>query len=806
MASGLLHDVRRAARSLRRSPAFLAVALVTMAAGIGASTAIFSAVDAVLLRPLPYPQPERLVALYSTRTPANDAGSAVSYPDVEDFRAQAPSLASLAAYRSAGAVIGGGEPEYLPSARVTPEFFDVLAVPPALGALLPPSGSDSTHVVVLTHGLWRRRFGADPGVVGRQVVLDREPYTVVGVLPARFRAPGEAADATLFTPLALDGADNLKERGSRYLQAVGRLRADATVAQAQAELGAIAERLGRAYTESNEDRGVLVRALHEDAVGDARAPLVVLMAAVACVLLIAGTNIAHLLLPRALARRREIAVRVALGASRARVARELLVEVMMLWLVGAAAGAAVAAWAVSALVALAPPATPRLLDIGVDARVLAFAMASALATGLLFGVFPALAATRVAPGDALREGGRSAGLARRRASSALVVAEMALALVLLVGAGLALGTLRRLIQEPPGFDPDGVLTAEMSLPGARYPGRAERGAFYQALLERVRALPGVTSAAVVTPLPLSGESLTSIAKVPERPQPASERPRLNYHAASPQYFDVMRIPLLRGRLLADSDRRGSKAVAVISQGAAKQLFPGQDPLGRRFEMGITVDDDDPTLFEVVGVVGDVHHTDVRGDAEPDAYVPHQQHTWGWTTVVIRSRGSLTPLAAGLRQEVARLDPEQALMEMRTMSERVDGSLGAARFLAALLSLFAGVAMLLAAVGLYGVLSTVVTQRTPEIGLRMAVGAEVRHVLRMVVGHAARMAALGIVVGGLAAAALSRLMGALLFRITPTDPATFTAVAAALFAVALAAAARPAWRAAHVDPAVALRDE
>jgi putative ABC transport system permease protein len=804
--NGLLHDVRRAVRGLRRSPAFVAVALVTMAAGIGASTAIFSAVDGVLLRPLPYPRPDRLVAVYSTRLPDRATGSSVSYPDVEDFRAQAPSLASLAAYRGAGAVIGGGEPEYVPAARVMPGFFDVLGVTPALGTLLPPSAPDTTQVVVLTHGLWRRRFAGDPAVVGRKVVLDGRPFTVAGVLPARFRAPGEASEATLFVPLALDGADNLKERGSRYLRAVGRLRDGATRAQAAAELDAIAQGLGRAYTESNEGRGVLVRALHEDLVGDARAPLTVLMAAVLCVLLIAGTNIAHLLLPRALARRREIAVRVALGASRARVARELLVEVLLLWSLGAAAGAAVAAWAVSALVALAPPDTPRLLDIGVDTRVLAFAMASALATGLLFGVAPALAATRVAPGDALREGGRSAGLARRRASSVLVVAEMALALVLLVGAGLALGTLRRLIQEPPGFDPEGVLTAEISLPAARYEGAARRGAFYSSLLERLRALPGVTSAALVTPLPLSGETLTAISKVPDRPQPVSERPRINYHAASPAYFDVMRIPLRRGRLLSDDDRRGSRAVAVVSETAARALFPGQDPIGRRFEMGITVDDDDPTQFEVVGVVGDVHQADLRSAPEPAAYVPHAQHVWGWTTVVVRSGGPLAPLAAALRREVARLDPEQAVMETRAMSDRLSGSLAAARLVAALLTLFAAVAVLLAAVGLYGVLSTLVAQRTPEIGLRMAIGAEVRHVLGMVVGHAARMAALGIVAGALAAAALSRLMGALLFRIAPHDPSTFAAVAAALFAVALAAAARPAWRAAHVDPAAALRDE
>jgi putative ABC transport system permease protein len=805
MLTGLVQDVRRALRGLRDSPGFLAVALVTMAAGIGASTAIFSVVDAVLLRPLPYPDPERLVALHTTRAGAHGSGSAVSYPDAEDWRAQSPSLFGLGVFRSAGTVIGGGEPRHVRGARVTPSFFEVLGVPPALGALLPAHGSDP-HVVVLTDALWKERFGADPGIVGRQMVLDREPCTVVGVLPASFRAPGNAAEARLFTPLALDGDDNLKERGSRYLSVVARLRPQATRAQAEAELAAVAQRLAAAYPESNGDRGVSLRPLHEDTVGDARAPLLILMAAVGCVLLIAGTNIAHLLLPRALARRREMAVRVALGASRARVARELMVEVLLLWSLGAAAGAAVASWAVSAMVVLAPPETPRLGEIAVDARVLAFAVASALLTGVLFGVAPALAATKVAPADALREGGRGAGVGRRRASALLVAVEMALALVLLVGAGLALGTLRRLIQAPPGFDPQGVLTTEMSLPAVRYPSAAARSAYYDALLERLRALPGVTVAARVTPLPLSDGSLTAIAKVPDRPQSLSERPRVHYHAATPDYFAAMRIPLRQGRLFTAADRRGTPAVAIVSEAAARLLFPGLDPIGRVFEMGITIDDDDPTRFEVVGVVGDVHNASVRGAPEPNAYVPQSQHSWGWTTVVLRSTGPLAPLAAAVRQEVARLDPEQAVTTTLTMEQRLAASIGAARFVAALLSLFAGVAVLLAAVGLYGVLSTLVAQRTGEIGLRMAVGAEARHVLGMIVGQAARMAALGIAVGALAAAALTRLMRALLFGITPTDPGTFAAVALALLAVALTAAARPAWRAAHVDPAAALRDE
>jgi putative ABC transport system permease protein len=806
MLSGLAQDVRQAVRGWRRSPGFVAVALITMAAGIGSTTAIFSAVDAVLLRPLPYPEPDRLVAVHSTHAKRGLSAEAVSYPDVVDWRAQSRSFAALSAYRSSGAIIGGPQPEYVIAARVTPELFDVLGVPPALGGRFPAEAAQQpVRAVVLTHRLWQRRFGADPGVVGTSVVLNREPFTVAGVLPPAFQAPADIARAELFVPLSLDG-ENLRQRGSRMLSAIGRLRPEATRAQAAAELATVAQRLAAAHPDSNEAVGVSVRALHEFTVSDARAPLLVLMAAVACVLLIAGTNVAHLLLPRALARRREVAIRVALGASRTRVARELMVEVGLLWMLGATAGAAAASWAVSALVALAPPDTPRLAEIALDARVLTFAVVAALGTGLLFGVAPALTATRVAPGDALRQGGRSGALGRRRASGALVVAEMALALVLLVGAGLMVESLRRLVDEPPGFDPDGVLTAEISLAATRYDAPASREAFFSTLLERLRALPGVTAAAVVTPLPLSGDAVTSRVTIEGRPQPPSERPRVLYHAASPGYLGLMRIPLRRGRDIAESDRRGAPGAVVISETAAGRLFPGEDALGRHIELGVSVDDGDLTRFEVVGIAGDVHHRALRHAPEPEVYIPQAQHTWAWTTIVVRSTGPLEPLAGALRAEVTRIDPEQALIETRSMADRLSASVGVSRFVAVLLSLFAGVAVLLAAVGLYGVLATLVAQRTSEIGLRMAVGAEVRHVLRMIVGQAAWLAGIGIALGGLAALGLSRLMAALLFRIAPHDPATFAAVAGGLFLVALAAAARPAWRAAHIDPAIALRNE
>jgi putative ABC transport system permease protein len=806
MIGSLAHDVRAAARALLRSPGFLAVALATMAAGIGASTAIFSAVNAVLLRPLPYPQPERLVAVHSRVLRGGTSNDTVSYPDLRDWRAESRTLSALAAYYATGVVIAGSEAERVRAARVTPDFFDVLGAVPARGTLLPAEARDQPlAVAVLSHGLWERRLGGRDAVVGSTLVLNGRPFVVAGVLPPSFRPPPDLDRTEVYLPLSLDQG-NLEERGNRYLSAIGRLRPPATSVEADAELGAVSERLAAAFPEENGSRGVSVRPLQEHLVSAARRPLAVLMAAVAFVLLIAGINVAHLLLPRALARRREVAIRMALGAGRGRIVRELLAEVLLLWTLGAALGATVAGWAVRLLVTLAPPDTPRLAEVALDGRVLLFALGSALFTGLAFGLWPALAATRVAPADSLREGGRAVGLARRRATGALVVGEMALALVLLMGAGLALGSLRRLVSEPPGFDAEGVMTAELSLLAAAYPNGPAREAFYTELLERLRGLPGVSGAALVTPLPLSGDTLRAVVTLPDRPLPPGRRPHVVYHAVSPDYFTVMRIPVLRGRGTADTDRRGGAAVAVVSATAAGRLFPGQDPLGQRFQMGITPDGDSPTQFEVVGVVGDVHHETLREAPEADVYVARAQHAWGWATMVLRTPGDPAPLAAAVRREVARLDGTQAITATQTMRERVAGSLGLARFTATLLSLFAAVAVLMAAVGLYGVLATLVAQRTPEIGLRMAMGAGVGDVLRLVVGRAARLAAVGVGLGALAAAALGRSMSALLFRVAPTDPATLALVAGTLFTVALAASVRPAWRAAHIDPAAALREE
>jgi len=806
MTTGLVNDIRLAARSLRRSPGFLAVALVTMAVGIGVSTALFSAVDGVLLRPLPYPHPERLVALYTTNAQRNLRTGQASYADFADWRAQSRSFEAMAASHASGVVLGGAEPQHVPAARVAGGFFDVFGIPAERGRVFGPEASERPEkVVVLSHGFWQGRLGADEAVVGRTLVLDGDPFTVVGVMPAAFKPPASAGVAQLFLPLFVDAAA-LQSRGGRFLNVVGRLRTEASTAQALAELTTIARRLEQKYPDSNSGRGVHVRALHDATVEDARTPLIVLFVAVTFLLLIAATNVAHLLLPRALARRHEIAVRVALGASRFRVARQILTEIVLLWLLGAAAGVMLAAWLVGLLVALAPTQIPRIDEVTVDGRVLAFGVLSALVAGIAFGLLPALQATRVAPADSLQGTGRMPALSRHRASGTLVAVEMALALVLLVGAGLTVESLRHLMAEPPGFDPDGVLTAEINLPARRYPTSASRTQFYASLLSRLASLPGVSTAAIVTPLPFSSDSVSTRLTVVGRDQAPADRPRSLYYAASAQYFRTMHIPLRRGRLLSEGDTREAPPVAVINESFAARVFPGEDPLGRRLRIGVSADDGDPDTFEIVGVVGEVHQGNLARPTEPEVYVPQAQHTWGWTAVVVRTTVEPQALAATVRREVSRLDPELAVIATATMRDRLASSLAAPRFVAALLSLFAGVAAALAGIGLYGVLATTVVRRTGEIGVRVALGARVADVLRPVVGEAARMAGVGIAAGVAAAIGLTHLMAALLFGVGPRDPRTFLAVAATLFAIAVAAALVPAWRAARIDPAVALRRE
>jgi len=803
----LLDDLRHATRRLRRSPGFTALAVLTVGLGVGATTAMFSAVNGVLLKPLSYPEPDRLVMIRGATSAHPGTPGVVSYPDYRDWRHESRSFEEVAALRTAAVTLAGpGGPERIDGARVTASFFQALRVAPALGQSfreeLDRPGGES--VVVLGDGLWRR-LGADPALVGRSVTLSGRPHTVIGILPRSFRPPREVERAEAFVPLALDG-EGLEQRGNRSLVAIGRLRSGVSIEQARAELAQVALHLEKEHPDSNTGVGAMVESLHADTVGELRRPLLVLLGAVAFLLLIACTNVANLVLPRALARRRELAIRAALGARRSRLVQELLTESLLLGVVGGAAGVALAYWGLDALVSVAPASTPRLQDIALDGRVLGFSLALSLLTGVAFGLLPALSASRTDVHAALHESGRSPALARHPGARLLVVAEIALSLVLMAGAGLLLESFRRLLAVDPGFDPRNVLTLAVSLPDTGYPSPDQRASFYAELVERVRMLPGVVSAAGITPLPLGGDIATRFT-VEGRPAPApGQKPRAEYRAVTAGYFETMRIPLRKGRTVDAGDRRGAPAVAVVNETLAAQVFPGQDPLGQRIRIGIGTDDSDPLTFEVVGVVGDVRPFGPRIVAPLEVYVPQPQQSWRWMSLVVRTSGDPVSLTGALRRQVAALDSELAVYDVRPLLELLSDRLAASRFVMALLGGFALLGLALATVGVYGVVAGSVERRTGEIGLRLAVGADSGDVLRLVLGQAARLAAAGVTLGLLAAFALTRVLQSLLFGVSPTDPATFAAVAGVLAMAALLASYLPARRASRLDPAAVLREE
>jgi putative ABC transport system permease protein len=803
----LLNDLRHATRRLLSSPGFTALAVLTVGLGVGATTAMFSAVNGVLLEPLPYPEPGRLVMIRGATRAQPGRPGVISYPDFRDWRRESRSFEELAALRTATVTLAEpGGPERIDGAAVTSSFFQALRVAPARGQVFGEDAerSGGERVVVLGDRLWRR-LGADPTLVGRSLTLGGEPHTVVGILPRGFRPPREVERAEVFVPLALDG-ENLEQRGNRFLVAIGRLRSGVSLEAARAELARIAGNLEKEHPDHNTGVGAMVESLHADTVGELRRVLLVLLGAVAFLLLIACANVANLVLPRALARRREVAIRTALGAGRSRLVRHLLTESILLGVVGGAAGIALAYWGLGAMVSLAPASTPRLHDITLDGRVLGFSLALSLLTGVAFGLVPALSASRADLHSALHESGRSPALARHPGAQRLVVAEIALSLVLMAGAGLLLESFRRQLLVDPGFDPRNVLTFAVSLPPTRYPRPDQRAGFYAELLEGVRHLPGVISAGAITPLPLGGDDIATRFTVEGRPQPApGQKPRAEYRAVTAGYFETMRIPLRKGRTFGADDRRGAPAVAVVNETLAAQVFPGQDPLGQRLRIGVATDESDPLTFAIVGVVGDVPTFGGR-IAPPEIYVPHLQQSWTWMSLVVRTSGDPVLLTGALRRQVGALDPEQPVYDVRPMLELLSDSVALSRFITALLGGFALLGLALATVGVYGVVAGSVDRRTGEFGLRLAGGANARDVLRMVMGQAARLAAAGVTLGLLASFALTRVMQGLLFGVSATDPATFAAVAGVLAMATLLASYLPARRAARLDPAAVLREE
>jgi len=801
----LLKDIRYGIRSLARHPGFTAIALITLALGIGANTAIFSVVNAVLLRPLPYDDPERIVWLWDTQPQL--ATTPTSLPDFLGWKDQNRSFDHLAAFQSGNMFIdaGDGATDTLVG-LVTPQLFSVFHVSPILGRTFTDEETlpGRFRVAVLSHSLWQKRFGSDPNVLGRTVQLNGRPFTIIGVMPAGFSYPDRVE---LWRPLPIDPAK--LDPGPHYLNVVGRLKPGVTLAQAQADMSVIAARLSQQYKEKNAGHGVKPDRLSKVVVGDIGLALYVLLGAVGFVLLIACANLANLMLARVGARQKEIAVRTALGASRFRIVRQLLIESVMLALGGGVVGLLLAFWAVSWVVSLSADTIPRVREISIDPRVAGFTLLISVVTGVLFGLAPALQVSRPDLTDALKESGRStAGLRRNRLRSMLVVTEVALSLVLLVGAGLMIRSFAKLNQVDPGFQPAQVLTLGVAFLTTTYPEDEQVARVFSQILEGAAATPGVLSAGAISDLPLTGSNISDSFTIEGRPPIAKEaEPSTEYHIITPRYFESMGIPFLSGRDVAPTDTRQSPNVVVINDVFARRHFAGENPLGHRLKL--QGQERDPLL--IVGVVGNVKQLGLDEQPPPEVFVPFLQdpvfpNYQRSMTIVARSKSDPGAIAGPLRAAVTSIDKSLPIWSLKPMTEHLRDSLARRRFSLILLSVFSGVALVLAAVGIYGVISYGVTQRTHEMGIRMALGAKPRDVLKLVVRQSMLLVMAGVGIGLLASLALTRLMKGLLFSVSVTDPMTFVVIAVLMTFIALLASLIPARRATRVDPLVALKYE
>jgi putative ABC transport system permease protein len=801
MLRDLIQDLRHGARLLLRSPGFTLLTVLTLALGIGATTALFSVTNSVLLRPLAFPDAERLVMVYETNLGKGWNRFTASPANYLDWRDRTRSLDALAAFSAGNYVLTGGEaPERIRGSRVTPQLFTILGIPPETGRALRADDDrpGAPAVAVIGHALWADRFGSDPHVLGRTLTLDGVPYTIVGVMPARFKF----MDARFWIPMAWDAAQRTA-RGDHDILVMGRLAPGATLRSARAELEPLAARLAKDHPDTNAGWGIFVSPLFEEVVGGSRRTLLILLGATGFVLLTAGANVANLLLARASARSKEMAIRAALGAGRGRVVRQLLAETVMLTGLGGAAGVLVALWGLDLLRLLPGMHLPRASEIGIDARVLLFAAGTSIATGLLFGLAPALRASRPNLQTTLKEGsGTAAFLGRDRLRSLLVVLETSLAAVLLIGASLLLHSLWRLQSVDMGFRTDHLLTFTISLPRASYADEERRALFYGRLLEQVRALPGVRAASAVSSMPIAdNDTVFAFIVDGSRADSAEAVPSATFYAISPDYFTTMGIPLRAGRAFTDADGAGSPGVMLVNETMARQHFGGS-PIGKIVHVG----NRDATPVTIVGIVGDVKHDGLSSLAKAQMYQPISQQPVSAMSFAVRSTVDPGAIAASVRHEVATLDRDLPIFDVNTMTSIVASALAPQRSSAILLLVFAALAMALASIGIYGVISYSVTQRTREIGVRMALGAARGDVLRLVVGQGLRLTLAGLAVGVAAAFALTRLLTRMLFGVGPLDPLTFTAIPVLLALVALAACYLPARRAARVDPMDALRCE
>jgi putative ABC transport system permease protein len=807
-----LQDLRYGARLLAKNRGFAAAAVLSLALGIGANTAIFSVVNAVLLQPMPFAEPERLVVVWGENTAENERRNQVSATDIADVRTQNTVFEEVATFGNwTPAISGDGAPERIPGMQVGDGYFDVMKATPALGRLFVPEEQEEgkDFVIVLSHGLWQRRFAGDPAIVGRTITLNNHPYTVVGVLPADFSSlpstlVGPAAE--LYRPVAEPYDDT--QRDARHLRAIARLKPSVSLESAQAELDIIAARLAAEHPDEDMGNKYHPVLLREDTVGNVRPALLTLLGAVAFVLLITCANVGNLLLARSIGRRKEIAIRATLGASRWRLARQVLTESVLLALVGGIAGLLLAVWGTSLVAKLGERVLPSLAQVDVDWTVLGFTLVVSVVAGLAFGAAPALHAAKPDLGDSLKDGGRTStsGGARGRLRGALVVVETALALVLLVCAGLLLRSVGELRGVDPGFDPRNVLTMNVSLPSAKYPDAPARMTFYDRLVENARALPGVEEAGITSVLPVSSNFDSRGIEVEGRTYGPGEEPSPDAYFVTPGYLRALAISVLQGRTLTQEDTATSVPVALVSETMARRLWPGDDALGKRFRLGGGLPGQERPWRTVVGVVADVRRKGLDIESEPAFYVPYAQFPLPFMTLTVRTTGDPAASVSAVRREIAALDPDQAVFGVATMESLVNDSMGVRRFATFLLGLFAAVALALAAIGIYGVISYGVSQRTHEIGVRMALGAQSGDVVRLVVGQGLGLSVAGVVVGLGLAYAMTRLLSGLLFGVSATDPTTFAATAGLLVAVAIVASAVPAWRAARVDPTRALRGE
>jgi putative ABC transport system permease protein len=800
-------DLRYAFRTLIRNPAFTLIAVFTMAVGIGATTAIFSIVDSVLLRPLPFSDPDALVLVSQANRQTRESSGDATPANFLDWRSRNRTFAGLSAYRNAGYTLSsGGRPDRVAGAMVNSSFFDVLGVKPILGRGFQPGdeGQGAARVAIVSAALWKQRFGARIDIVGQMVRLNDEPHTVIGVAPPGIDFPGESHIWTPphwrvpDDPLALND-DPSAQRNHGYLFVLGRIRPEASRAQAQRDMDAVAAGLERDYPNDNRNVGVVLTSLHDELVGSSRPTLMVLFAAVVVLLLIATANVSGLLMARATVRHQEMAIRVALGATRRRILGQLLTESVLLAAVGGACGVILAMWMVAPLAALAPQGLSFGAGIRLDVRVLLFAVAASTFAGILFGLAPARQLMRVAVHEDLKQTARGgSGARQRRVRAALVAAEIALTLVLLVAAGLVIKSLIRLQRVPTGFDTDRVLTLNVSLPQLRYPAARQRADFWEHAIEGLKTLPAVETVGATSRLPLSGGNSTRGITIDGQAltPPASA----DYRTASPEYFRALGIPLLGGRPFRDDDRENRQLVALVSRSMAKRYWPEADPIGRQLSI------DGVQQLTVVGIVGDVHHASLEAAPQPTFYVPYRQDAWPSMTFVLRTAVAPNTLAASARAAIWQLDKDQPVGSVRTMGEQLSLAVAQRRFSVALFTAFGAIALALAAIGLYGVLAFVVAQRRREIGVRMALGARPADVIVDVIGHGLCLTGVGIAAGLALALTTTRLINALLFGTSATDVATFVTVAILLVVVAAAASLVPAFRASRLDPIVALREE